>query len=69
MTTNNDINQLAELLKQAGAVGQKAQDQLSEAKQALRDIVSGCESRLRGGRDAGDESTLAIAKDALKRLA
>lgn len=66
---NNDINTLAETLKQAAAIGQKATDQLEVAKQALRDIVAGCERRLLKGRDSGDEASLEVAKAALKKLA
>lgn len=42
---------------------------LEVAKEALREIVRGCEYRLRKGHDEGDASTLRLAKDALKRLA
>lgn len=53
----------------APAHERKLEQQLNTAREALREIMKGCEYRLRKGNDEGDASTLRIAKAALKELA
>jgi hypothetical protein len=43
-------------------------EKLEIAKKAFREIIRGCEYRLRKGPDSGDQQSLNIAKDALKAL-